>query len=60
MDLMMIDVSDVNDVEVGDDAILMGRDGRAEIPCSELAEKAGTIPWEILARIGPRVHRVYL
>jgi alanine racemase len=60
MDLMLIDASDVDDVEIGDDAILMGRDGHKEIPCSELAEKAGTIPWEIVTRIGARVRRVFI
>ena len=60
MDLMVIDVSELDDVQVGDDVVLMGRDGREEIPCSELAEKAGTITWEIVTRIGVRVRRVYV
>ncbi|PYL21745.1 MAG: hypothetical protein DMF41_01290 [Verrucomicrobia bacterium] len=38
----------------------MGRDGNEEIPCAELAEKAGTITWEITTRIGARVRRVYV
>jgi len=38
----------------------MGRDGSEEIPCFELGEKAGTIRWEIVTRIGARVRRVYL
>jgi alanine racemase len=58
MDLILIDVSHVNDVELGDEVVLMGRDGIEEISCSELAEKAGTIPWEIFTGIGPRVRRV--
>jgi alanine racemase len=60
MDLILIDVSQVNDVQVGDEVVLMGRDGTEEISCSELAEKAGTIPWEIVTRIGPRVQRIYI
>ena len=60
MDLILINVSQVNDVRVGDEVVLMGRDGTEEISCSELAEKAGTIPWEIVTRIGPRVRRVYV
>jgi alanine racemase len=60
MDLMVIDVSGLDDVQVGDDVVLMGRDGSEEIPCSELAEKAGTITWEIVTRIGVRVRRVYV
>ncbi len=60
MDLMVIDVGELDDVQVGDDVILMGRDESEEIPCFELGEKAGTITWEIVTRIGARVRRVYL
>jgi alanine racemase len=60
MDLMVIDVSGLDGVQVGDDVVLMGRDGSEEIPCSELGEKAGTITWEIVTRIGARVRRVYV
>jgi alanine racemase len=60
MDLMVLDVSGLDDVQIGDEVVIMGRDGNEEIPCSELAEKAGTITWEIVTRIGVRVRRVYL
>ena len=60
MDLMVIDVSGLDDVQVGDDVILMGRDGAEEVSCAELGERAGTITWEIITRIGARVRRVYV
>lgn len=60
MDLIMIDVSDVEDVALGDEAVLMGRQGKQEISCAELAEKADTITWEIITRVGSRVRRVYV
>src|SRR5213082_2700204 len=60
MDLMMIDVSNIENVQVGDEVVLMGRDGSEEISCGELAEKAGTITWEIVTRIGARVRRVFV
>jgi len=47
-------------VKVGEDVVLMGRDGSEEIPCSGLAEKAATITWEIVTRIGARVRRIYI
>ena len=53
MDQIVVDVSGLSQCESGDEAILLG----AEIPASELAQKAGTIPWEIFTGIGPRVHR---
>ena len=60
MDLMMIDVSHISDATVGDEVVLMGRQGEEEISCDELAEKAGTITWEIITRVGSRVRRVYV
>jgi alanine racemase len=60
MDLMVIDVTGLNSVQVGDDVVLMGRDGSEEISCTELGERAGTITWEIITRIGVRVRRVYV
>ena len=60
MDLMVIDVSHIPDVDLGDEIVLMGKQGDAEIPCVELAEKAGTITWEITTRIGQRVKRMFV
>jgi alanine racemase len=60
MDLMMIDVSKIEDVQAGDEVVLMGRDGNEQVSCAELAERAGTITWEITTRIGSRVRRVYV
>ena len=40
--------------------VLLGRQGAEEILVAELAEKAGTIAWEIFTGIGSRVERVYL
>jgi alanine racemase len=60
MDLIMIDVSELPSAVVGDEVVLMGRQGGEEIPCAELAERADTITWEITTRIGSRVQRVYV
>jgi alanine racemase len=60
MDLMVIDVSQAPDAKVGDEVVLMGRQGEGEISATELAERAGTINWEIVTRIGSRVRRVYV
>jgi alanine racemase len=58
MDLMMADVSEIGDVDVGGEVVLMGRQGDEDISAHELAEKAGTITWEITTRVGQRVRRV--
>jgi alanine racemase len=60
MDLMMIDVSQIENAAVGDEVVLMGRQGDEEISARELAELADTVTWEIVTRIGSRVRRVYL
>ena len=60
MDLMMIDVSALEEVAPGEEVVMMGRQGNEEISCAELAERAGTITWEIITRVGNRVRRVYV
>jgi alanine racemase len=60
MDLIVIDVSHIEDVDVGEEVVLMGRQGNEDVCCTELGEKAGTITWEITTRIGARVRRVFV
>jgi alanine racemase len=60
MDLIVIDVSHIGDVDVGEEVVLMGRQGDEDVCCTELGEKAGTITWEITTRIGARVRRVFV
>jgi alanine racemase len=57
MDQIMADVSALPHVAPGDEAVLIGRQGNEEILASELAQKAGTIAWEIFTGIGERVER---
>ncbi len=59
MDQMMIDLSDIPDASVGDEAMLLGSQGNEAITADELADKAGTISYEILLSISERVPRVY-
>ena len=58
MDMMMVDVTAVPDTQVGDDVILIGRQGQDAIWADELAEWTDTIPYEVLCGIGARVPRV--
>ena len=60
MDMTMVDVTTLPEVRVGDEAVLIGRQGEEEITADEVAEAQGTISYEVLCRIGPRVPRVYL
>jgi alanine racemase len=55
MDMTMIDVTDIADVREGDEVTIFGK----ELPIEELADWAGTIPYEIMTGISQRVKRVY-
>jgi len=59
MDLMMVDVTGMRGVAVGDTVTLIGRDGRQEITAEECAQHSHTIVYEITSGIGPRVARVF-
>lgn len=60
MDQCMIDVSDVNNINIGDEVILFGNGDNIELPVESLAEKMGTINYEILCMVGKRIPRIYL
>ena len=60
MDLTVVDVTDVPGVERGDEVVLWGKQGEAEIRVEEVAEWAVTIPYELLTNVGERVSRVYV
>jgi len=59
MDQLLIDVSSVPDVKLEDTVVLMGEDGAERVTAEDLAEWAGTIPYEILCGISKRVPRQY-
>jgi alanine racemase len=59
MDMMMVNVGDA-DVAAGDRAILLGKDNGQEINCWDLAERIGTIPYELLCGFSARIPRTYV
>jgi alanine racemase len=59
MDMMMVDVTGNSACQVGDEAILLGQQGRERIMAEEVAELAQTNAYEILSRIATRVPRIY-
>ena len=60
MDMTIVDVSDIPEAKVGDDAVIFGSDSGAYLSADEVAERAGTIPYEILCSVSSRVPRVYI
>jgi alanine racemase len=59
MDLTIIDVTDVTGVEVGDEVVLIGRQGNSSITAEAVAEKIETISYEVTCGISARVPRIY-
>ncbi len=59
MDMMMVDITDVSPVSVGEEVVAVGKQGNEEITLAELAQKAGTIDYELCTLITARVPRIY-
>lgn len=57
MDQIMVDVTDLREAQIGDIAVLIGRDGKEEITATEFATWASTISWHVFTSFGPRVAR---
>lgn len=58
MNLMMVDVTDIEDAILEDEVVLLGRQGEDEITADEMAELCETINYEAVARINPDLARV--
>ena len=60
MDQMMLDVTDIPDVHMGSEVVLIGKSGEETITADDLAHVYGTIGYEVVCGISKRVDRVYL
>jgi alanine racemase len=61
MDLTTVDVTDLSARPArGDEAVFFGRQGGARLGVDEVAAAAGTVSWEILCGVGPRMPRIIL
>lgn len=60
MDQMMVDVTEIPDVNVGDEVTLMGTDQGMQITAEELGELSGRFNYELVCDIGKRVPRLYM
>ena len=57
MDMITVDVTNIENVKQGDIAVIIGKDGDKEITVFDLAGQTGTVPNEILSRLGSRLER---
>ena len=62
MDMLTADVTEIEDVNPGDEAVFLGSQGdhaSQKLDAREMASAISTIPYEVLCRLGARVHRMY-
>ena len=59
MDQMMVDVTDIPDVEMEDQAVLIGTDGSESVTADDIAAWTGTINYEVVCAVSQRVPRIY-
>lgn len=59
MDLVTVDVTDLPSAALGDEVVLLGRQGDDEISAEEIARLTGTIPYEVFCAISSRVPRIW-
>jgi len=62
MDMLTVDVTGLDEVRPGDEVVILGRQGNEswqQIDAREMAAAIGTIPWEIVCRLGTRIERHY-
>ena len=60
MDLTLVDVTDVEGASVGDESVIIGRQGSTQITAEEVAGQIRTLSYEVTCGISDRVPRVYL
>jgi alanine racemase len=60
MNLMMVDITDIKNAKVGDEVVLIGKQGSQEITADEIAKTTGTMNYEIVSRINPHLPRIYV
>ena len=58
MDMTSVNVTDVKNVKVGDEVILIGKSGKLEVSADDIARMCGTINYEIVTRLNPLMKRI--
>lgn len=60
MNISMVDITNIPDVCAGDEVVLLGKQGKAELSAEDMAARIGTINYEITTRINPLIPRVVI
>ena len=59
MNMCMVDVTDISDVQPGDEVVIIGQQEQESIGTGDVAEKTGTINYEVLTKIGDHIPRIF-
>ncbi|MFA5990804.1 MAG: alanine racemase [Candidatus Doudnabacteria bacterium] len=60
MDMIVVDVTNIKGIKTGDEAVLIGKQGKEEISAGELARLANTTHYEIVTKLNPLIKKVYI
>lgn len=60
MDQCMVDITEVGNVKIGDEVIIMGSDGSLKFDADNIADLLGTISYEVTCMVSKRIPRVYM
>ncbi|MFA6918704.1 MAG: alanine racemase [Patescibacteria group bacterium] len=60
MNLTIVDITAIDGVKIGDEAVIIGRQGKEQITADDLAKQIGTINYEVLARLRENLNKYYL
>jgi len=58
--MIMLDITDLPQSKIGDEVVLLGKQGAAFIGVDELSNWAGVIPYEVLSGVSKRIPRIYV
>jgi alanine racemase len=60
MDFIMVDVTGIPNVSIGDEVVLMGSQGKEQVTAEEIADKIKSISYEVFCTVGKRIPRIYV
>ena len=60
MDIIVVDVSNVQNVKINNEVVILGSSGKEKITAEDMATKIDTTNYEIVTRINPLIKRIYI
>jgi alanine racemase len=60
MDMVVVDIMGMKDVQMGDEVVLIGTQGKENVTADELAKLCKTSNYEVVTRINPKIQRIFV